>query len=106
MNYFSTHIDTKRLVITIWITKDSIVKQKLHKKKDISLLITVTYYTSTNQEHIILVQHINGTMINPKKSHKDLKGILKINFTMLQQYTKIIPIKYAVKYITLQHGNK
>ena len=41
----------------------------------------------------------------PKKSHKDLKGVLKINFTMLQKYIKIIPIKYAVKYITLQHGN-
>ena len=41
----------------------------------------------------------------PKKSHKDLKGVPKINFTMLQNYIKIIPIKYAVKYITLQHGH-
>ena len=30
-------------------------------------------------------------------------GVLKINFTMLQKYIQIIPIKYAVKYITLQH---
>ena len=41
-------------------------------------------------------------MINPENSRKDLKGVLKINFTMLQKYIKIIPIKYAVKYITLQ----
>ena len=41
-------------------------------------------------------------MINPKKSPKDLKGVLKINFTMSQKYIKIFPIKYAVKYITLQ----
>ena len=41
-------------------------------------------------------------MINPKNSPKDLKGVLKIIFTMLQKYIKIIPIKYAVKYITLQ----
>ena len=41
-------------------------------------------------------------MINPKNSPKDLKGVLEINFTMLQKYIKIIPIKYAVKYITLQ----
>ena len=44
-------------------------------------------------------------MINPKNSHKDLKGVLKINFTMLQKYIKTIPIEYAVKYITLQHGS-
>ena len=65
-------------------------------------MITVTYYTASNQEHIILVQHINGPTINPKNSHKDLKGVLEINFTTLQKYIKIIPIKYAVKYITLQ----
>ena len=41
-------------------------------------------------------------MINPKNSPKDLKGVLKINFTMLQKYIKIISIKYAVKYKTLQ----
>ena len=51
------------------------------------------------------MQHINGPTINPKYIHKDLKGVLKINFTMLQKYIKIIPIKYAVKYITLQHGS-
>ena len=39
-------------------------------------------------------------MINPKNSLKDLEGVLKFNFTMLQKYIKIIPIKYAVKYIT------
>ena len=53
----------------------------------------------------MLVQHTNGPTINSKNSHKDLKGVLKNNFTMLQKYIKIIPIKYAVKYITLQHGN-
>ena len=63
-------------------------------------MITVTYYTSSNQERIILAQHINA-----KNRHKDLKGYLKINFTMLQMYIKINPIKYAMKYITLQHGN-
>ena len=36
---------------------------------------------------------------------KTLRASLKINFSMLQKYMKIIPIKYAVKYITLQHGN-
>ena len=51
------------------------------------------------------MQHINGPMINPENSRKDLKGVLKINFTMLQKYIKIIPVDYAVKYITLQHGN-
>ena len=44
-------------------------------------------------------------MINPKNSHKDLNGVLKINFTMLEKYIKILPIKYARKFITLQQGN-
>ena len=51
------------------------------------------------------MQHINGPTINPKNSRKDLKGVLEINFTVLQKYIKIIPIKYAVKYTILQHGN-
>ena len=41
----------------------------------------------------------------PKKVMKTLRASLKINFTMLEKYIKIIPIKYAVKYITLQYGN-
>ena len=41
-------------------------------------------------------------MINPKKSPKDLEGVFINNFTMLQKYIKIIPIKYAAKYLTLQ----
>ena len=44
-------------------------------------------------------------MINPKNRHTDRKNVLKINFTMLQKYIKIIPNKCVVKYITLQHGN-
>ena len=69
-------------------------------------MITVTYYTSLNQKtHKLLVQYINGPTINPKTSHTDLKDVLKINFTMLQNYKKIKQIKYAVKYITKQHGN-
>ena len=41
-------------------------------------------------------------MINPKNSPKDLKDVLKINFTMFEKYIKIIPMNYAVKFITLQ----
>ena len=48
------------------------------------------------------MQHIHGPTINPKNSHKDLNGVLEINFTMLLKYIKVIPIKYAVKYIALQ----
>ena len=48
-----------------------------------------------------LVQNVNGPTINPKNSHKDLKSVLKITFTMLQKYIKIIPVVYAMKYITL-----
>ena len=67
------------------------LKKKVKKVKN--LLITVTYYTTSNQEHIIfIVQHINGPTINPKNSHKDLKGVLKIKFNMLQKYIKIIAI--------------
>ena len=33
----------------------------------------------------------------PKKIHKDLKGVIEINFTLLQKCIKIIPIKYAMK---------
>ena len=51
------------------------------------------------------MQRINGPTINPKNSRKDLKGFLKINFTKLQKYIKVIPIKYAVKYITSQNGS-
>ena len=53
------------------------------------------------------MQYINGPTVNPKNSHKDFRSVLKINFTMLQKYKKIVPIKYARKYITLtlQHGN-
>ena len=51
------------------------------------------------------MQYINGPTINPKTIHEDLKGVFKIKFTMLQKYIKIIPTIYAVKYITLQHGN-
>ena len=32
-------------------------------------------------------------MINPKNSHKDLKGALKINITIIQKYIKIFSIK-------------
>ena len=42
----------------------------------------------------------------PKKFIKTLRPSLKINFTMLHKYIKIFSIKYAVKYLTLQHGNK
>ena len=48
------------------------------------------------------MQHINGPTINPKSSSEDLEGVVKINFTMLQNDIKIIPIKYAVKYIALK----
>ena len=41
----------------------------------------------------------------PKTVIKTLRASLKINFTKLQKYIEIIPIKYEVKYITLQHGN-
>ena len=51
------------------------------------------------------MRYINGPTINPKNCHKDPKGVLKINFTMLQKYIKIIPIKHAAKYITLKYGN-
>ena len=53
----------------------------------------------------MLVQYINEPTIIPKNSHKDLKGVLKIMFIMLQKYIKIVAKKYAVKYITLQHRN-
>ena len=36
---------------------------------------------------------------------KSLRASLKINLTMLQKFIKIIPVKYALKYISLQHGN-
>ena len=42
----------------------------------------------------------------PKEVIRTLRASLKNNITMLQKYIKIIPIKYAVKYKTLQHGNK
>ena len=41
----------------------------------------------------------------PKRVIMTIRASLKINFTMLQKYIKIFPIKCAVKYITLQHGN-
>ena len=64
---------------------------------------TVTLlYTIKSGTHNSLVQHKNGPTITSKNSPKDLKGVLKTNFTMLQKYIKIIPIEYAVKYITLQ----
>ena len=41
----------------------------------------------------------------PRTVIKTLRASLKISFTMLEKYIKIIQIKNAVKYITLQHGN-
>ena len=51
------------------------------------------------------MHHINGPTIIPKNSHYDFKGVLKINFTLLQKYIKINPINSAVKYINSQLGN-
>ena len=46
-----------------------------------------------SRTHNLLVQYIHGPTINPENSHKELKGVLKINFTLSQKYIKIIPIK-------------
>ena len=52
------------------------------------------------------MHYVTGPTINPKISHKDLKSVPKINFTMLQKHIKIIPMKCAMKYVALQHENK
>ena len=62
-------------------------------------------YAIKSRTHDRLLQYINGPTIDPKNSHENLKGVLKNNFTILQNNIKIIPIKYVMKCISSQHGN-
>ena len=68
------------------------IKDKGKKDKRIKKIIDHRHilYIIKSRTHKLLVQYINGPTINLKNSHKEPKGILKINFTMLQKYIKII----------------
>ena len=58
----------------------------------------------TSRTRTRLLLYINGHVINPEELIKTLRAFSKINHTILQNMIQIIPIKYAINYINLQHG--